>query len=963
MVRRPISRRPALAGLACLLALAAAPITSSSATSAQPGGQDLPQLPFETFTLENGLKVILSQDRRLPIVAVNIWYHVGPANELPGRTGFAHLFEHMMFQGSKHVARGQHFKLLETAGTPGGSYINGTTDFDRTNYFETVPASELALALWLESDRMGYLLEKLDRAALENQKDVVRNERRLGVENPPYGLATEAVYQALYPKGHPYHGRVIGSHADIQAAELDDVRQFFRQYYAPNNASLAIVGDFELAQAKQLVEKFFGPLKSGPATPKIAAETPRIAAEKRLTVTDRIELPRLYMAWLTPAIFKEGDADADVAANILGGGKSSRLFKKLVYERQIAQNVRATQESLILGSKFTIEVTGRPGHTIEELETAVNEELGRIRKEVPDALELERARNTIEAQIVEGLETFGGFGGKADRLNSYEHYVGNPGYLQEDILRYRRVSAASVRNFAERYLRDEARVVVHAVQGEKKLPPEPSSSQTAPKAGAASQDAPGINVDEPWRSQPPKGGAARAVQIEAPQTFRLSNGLTVLLSERKGLPVVAANLIVRTGSDANPQGTPGLANFTAAMLSEGTATRKSLEIADEVARLGGRLNAGSSMDATQVQAFSLSKNFAGMLDLIADVVIRPVFPEEEVGRQRASRLASLISRRDNPGLVADRVMTAALYGDRHPYGLLEIGTEASNKSITRADIQGFWRTHFVPGNSALVVAGDISKANLQRLVERALGGWQPGTSTAATLPAPQRTGAKIIIVDKPGAPQTELRVGAIGASRGSGDYTPALVMNSVLGGMVSSRINVNLREDKGYTYGAFSGFRFNRAPGPFVVRSAVRTDVTAPALTEVFKELERMTQQPIPDSELSQAKELLIRSLPTQFETSSDAALSHGVAYIYDLGLQYWSSYPREIAAVNAAAAQAAARKFLPADGVVAVAVGDRGKIEPELRKLNLGLIEYRDAEARVITTAPETATPGAGAQ
>jgi zinc protease len=356
-----------------------------------------------------------------------------------------------------------------------------------------------------------------------------------------------------------------------------------------------------------------------------------------------------------------------------------------------------------------------------------------------------------------------------------------------------------------------------------------------------------------------------------------------------------------------------------------------------------------------VQAFALKKNFGAMLDLLADVALHPSFPEEEVERQRASRLAALISQKDDPGEVADRVFAAALYGDQHPYGVLEIGTEAANKSMSRTDIQSFWQAHFVPGDAALVVAGDISRAELQRLAGDALGGWSGPTGTTATMPAPQRAGARLILVDKPGAPQTELRIGTIGAARKSPDYTPALVMNGVLGGMVSSRINLNLREDKGYTYGAFSNFRFNRAPGPFTVASAVRTDATAPAMTEVFKELRAIAEQRIPDPELSQAKELLVRSLPTRFETSSNAALSYAVPFIYDLGLDYWTGYPKEIAAVDAGAAQAAAKKFLQPDGMLVVAVGDRGKIEPEIRKLNLGTIEIRDAEAKVVGSSVDS--------
>ncbi len=469
--------RPLLA-----VALVVTGLASSSAQN-QPAVTDVPRLEFEKYTLPNGLEVILSQKRGLPMVAVNLWYHVGPANEAAGRTGFAHLFEHMMFQSSKHVPADSHIRLLEAAGA---SDLNGTTDFDRTNYFETVPANQLELALWLESDRMGYLLEKVDQAALTNQQDVVRNERRQSVENQPYGLAEEALVQAVYPKGHPYYGYVIGSHEDIQAARLDDVQRFFRQYYAPNNATMAIVGDFEPAEAKKLVEKYFGTLKRGPAVPAPKAEPVRIAAERRLTVPSRVELPRVYMAWLTPAIFKPGDADADIAATILGGGRSSRLYKKLVYERQIAQNVSASQQSLTLGSMFQIEATARPGRTAEELEKAIDEELAALRMQAPPLRDVEMARNTIETNIIGGLERLGGFGGIADRLNSYNHYLGTPDFLQKDIQRYRAVTPAAVQAFAREHLAPSARVVLHAVPGQPPAtaaPPRRCRGDRAERAG------------------------------------------------------------------------------------------------------------------------------------------------------------------------------------------------------------------------------------------------------------------------------------------------------------------------------------------------------------------------------------------------------------------------------------------------------------------------------------------------
>ena len=613
-----------------LLAVSAALAAAACAQPAPPASQagassDVPRLEFDKFTLGNGLDVILSEDHRLPLVAVNLWYHVGPANEEPGRTGFAHLFEHMMFQGSKHVPGDLHFKTVEGAG---GSDTNGTTDFDRTNYFETMPSDQLEKTLWLESDRMGYLLDDLDQGKLSNQQDVVRNERRQSVENQPYGIVEEALFHQLFPQGHPYYASVIGSHADIQAAKLEDVKNFFKLYYAPNNASLVIVGDIDKAATRALVEKYFGTLKRGSPVPKPSVKTPPITSERRAVVQDRVELPRVYMAWLTSPIYSPGDADADVAATVLGSGRSSRLYKKLVYEQQIAQQVSVQQYSLSLGSVFEVQVTARPGHSAEELEKAIDAELARFRESGPDAAEVERARNGIETNMVEGLERFGGFTGVANRLNTYNHFLGDPGYLPKDVQRYRDVTPASVKAFASQQLAPNARAVVHGVPGEPDfgaVVPTPPPVKVAPGTGAES-----VNADEAWRTDPPKAGTARALQLPAPTSFQLANGLTVLVNERPGLPVVSASLIVRTGSAANPADKPGLANFTAAMLDEGTASRSALQIADQVAQLGASLTTASNMDSTQISGASLRRNFPALLDLMADVSRRPAFPEEEV---------------------------------------------------------------------------------------------------------------------------------------------------------------------------------------------------------------------------------------------------------------------------------------------------------------------------------------------
>ena len=770
------------------------PVKSETVTPSTPP-TSLPAIKFEKYTLPNGLVVILSEDHRLPLVSTNIWYHVGPANELPGRTGFAHLFEHMMFEGSKHVTGNSHIRFLEAAGA---SDLNGTTDFDRTNYFETVPANQLELALWLESDRMGYLPDRLDQASLTNQQDVVRNERRQSIENSPYGIVDEAVFHELYPKAHPYHADVMGSHADIQAAKIEDVRDFFKLYYAPNNASLAIVGDFDPVSAKRLVEKYFGPLKRGADVPKIAAVTPPITAERRKVIHDQVELPRVYMAWLTSSIFKPGDADADLASDILGGGKSSRLYKKLVYEKQIALDVSASQNSLVLGSMFEIVVTARPGHTAEEMEKAIDAELAAFRKDGPTPAELERAKNGVETRMVQGLERLGGFGGVADRLNEYNHYLGNPDYISQDLARYQKTTTSSIRAFAEAQLKPSARAVIYGIPGKPDLGPDVPTPKSLKKGKSTGGEA--VNADAPWRANPPQAASARPLTLPAAETFKLSNGLTVLYNFRPGLPVVSANLVFISGSSANPVDMPGLAGLTANMLQQGTTTRNATQLADEAALLGTALSSGASMDGSSVGASALTKNFSGSLDLIADIVLHPTFPPEEVERRRASRLAAFADDRGDPNVIVARTGVSALFGPNSPFGYDNSGTEESIKKISRDDLVNFWKTHYVPNNAALVIAGNIPVEELKAVAESKFASWKAGELSSPQIGAPETTKAKIVIVDRPGAQQTMVRLEQLGVDRANPDYPAIEVMNSELGGLFSSRINMNLREAVSYTH-------------------------------------------------------------------------------------------------------------------------------------------------------------------
>jgi zinc protease len=896
--------------------------------------QTKPQLPvikFEKYKLSNGLEVILSEDRRLPLVAIDLWYHVGPAYEKPGRTGFAHLFEHMMFQGSKHTGD-RPFQILESAGA---AQINGTTDFDRTNYFETMPSNQLELALWLESDRMGWLLDKLDEKKMENQRDVVRNERRQG-ESQPYSLVEEELWHQLFPKSHPYYGEVIGSHADIEAAELNDVRDFFKMYYAPNNATIAIVGDYDPTTIKGLIEKYFGPIPSGPAPEKVNVARPALTQEKRVTVTDKISLPKLYLAWHSPKIYAPGNAEADVLARVLGGGNSSRLYKKLVYEKQIAQDVTVNQQSLMLGSVFAIDATAKPGVRLEDLEKAINEELAAAQQAPPSPAEMERARNTIQAGTILGLQKLGGFGGVADILNQYNHYLGDPGYLAKDLKRYEDVTAADVQKFA-RTLTSNSRVVVYGVTGEKVIQDVPKRSRRT----ATSQAMPGGPGNDEWRATLPKPAPLKSPKLPTPKEFKLANGLTVMLLEQHNLPVLTARMAVVHGSEANPVERPGLAAFTAAMLTEGTERRSALQLADDIAQIGASLDGDSSADSCYMNAAGLSWNVDKIFDLLSDAMLHPAFRNEEVERVRQLRLVSLMQDEDDPPTVAARVFAREVYSANSPYGFLETGTESAVKGMKREDLVNFYKTGFSPQNSVLVIAGDITEPQLRTMAEKYFGVWKGNATRPAPPMAKPNLTRRVFIIDTPAAPQSALRIGHAGLERNNPDYLPVSIMNEILGGLFSSRINLNLREVHGFTYGARSRFSFRRGNGPFAASSMVRTDATAAAVKEVFNEFDKMRATLPSADELRMARETRERALISMFETTQQTAGSLADLFIYGLPPDYYSALPQKIQSVDAAAVQRAAQQHLSPQNMVIVVVGDRAKIEPELKQLGY---EIRDS-------------------
>lgn len=905
-----------------------------------------PQIKYEKYTLKNGLEVILSEDHRLPLVAVDLWYHVGPANERAGRTGFAHLFEHMMFEGSQHVGPKEHFHYLEANGA---SDINGTTDFDRTNYFETLPSNQLELALWLESDRMGYLLGKIDQERLANQHDVVRNERRQSVENSPYGLVEEELYHQLFPKSHPYFADVIGSHRDIEAARLDDVREFFRQYYTPNNASLTITGDIDPAQAKAWVEKYFGSIPSGPPVPKITAVPPQITSEKRSKITDQVELPRVYMGWIMPSIFQPGDAESDLLAEILGGGKSSRLYKSLVYEKQIAQEVTVTNQSLRLGSVFELQATVKPGVKPEDLEKAIDEELNKLQSAGPTQAELDRARNLVETRIITGLERLGGFGGLADRLNQYNQFLHDPGYLPKDLDRYNRATVEDLKRIVAGKLKSSARVVVYGLPGDRVVDDPPASKEAA-NAKAKSEAVANTMPDEPWRAKAPGPQPLGKLTLPVAQSFKLANGLSVILMEQHRLPIVVAHLLVLNGSDANPVDKPGLASFTSEMLPEGTERRTSTQVADDAAQIGASLRALTVSDDSIVDIRTLKPNVDAALDLLSDVVLHPKFDQAEIERVRKLRETDILQIQDDPEQLAIGVFQKIIYGPNHPYGYRDDGTIAATHATSRDDLLHMWQRGYAPGNSALVLSGDLTNAEARALAEKYFGSWTGATARQEPPPVENRVSRGIYIVDKPGAPQTFLLVGALGVARSTPDYVPIEVMNNILGGLFSSRINVNLREEHGYTYGGFSFFIYQRAAGSFAAGGGIRTDVTGPAVQELFKEMERIRSSAATDEELKLARGAFSQSLAGRFESSEQTANTVGDLFIYDLPLDYYQHLPASIATVTSGDVRRVAEKYIHPENAIVVGAGDRAKIEDQLKKLSIGAVEVRDYEGNPVS-------------
>ncbi|HSE42645.1 MAG TPA: pitrilysin family protein, partial [Acidobacteriota bacterium] len=879
----------------------------------------LPEVKFEKYRLPNGLEVILHEDHSLPIVSVNVWYHVGSKNEKPGRTGFAHLFEHMMFQGSKN--RNKEYAFDEVGGVR-----NGSTSEDRTNYWENIPPNYLEKALWMEADRLGFLLPAMDQKKLDNQRDVVKNERRQRLENEPYNKVFDLFPPLLYPQGHPYSWTVIGSMADLSAASMEDVSEFFRMYYAPNNASLCVAGDFNPEQTKQWIEKYFGPIPPGPSIDRVETWIPKLDGVRRVNVEDNVNLARIYMAWHSPAEYKPGDAELDLLGNILSDGKSSRLYKSLVYEKQLAQDVSAFQDSNELGSTFNIIVTARDGVALEQLEKDIDAEVRAILDRGVTAAELKSAKDNYEADFVRALEPVGGFGGRADRLNNYNVMLGDPGKFQWDLNRYTNATAADIQQYTKKSLNFNERLILYVV---------PQGKLNAQK-------------DSLDRTIEPKPGAEPTYAPPKIQRSKLSNGMDLLLVEDHGLPLVQANLVLKSGWGNDPADRPGAASVTAELLDEGTTTRNALQISEAVQSLGADLTTTSSFDGSRVNLNILKRNLDQGLVLMADVVLNPSFPATELERQRKIYLGRIAQESKQPSTSALITFMRTLYGKEHPYGqpFTGSGTEASIKTIQREDLVNYYRSNYFPNNSAVVIAGDITMDEAKAKFEKAFGSWKQGNVESKTIPEPPNAAkTHVYIVDKPEAPQSMVVLGQVFIKRDDPDYETLMLINNALGGKFTSRINMNLREEKGFSYGANSSFLALRSSGPFYASAPVQTQSTKESIVEMLKEVREIAStRPLTEQEIEDSKSNIMKRYPQNFQTLSGIASQLANIYLYNLPDDEWSRYISKIAAITPASAAEAAKEHLKQDGLLIVVVGDRKKIEPAIKELNLGDVDVLEA-------------------
>jgi zinc protease len=893
--------------------------------AAAPVDIPIPDIPYTRFVLENGLTVLVHEDHKAPIVAVNTWYHVGSKDEKPGRTGFAHLFEHLMFSGSENF----NHTYLNAMERIGATNLNGTTGNDRTNYFENVPTSMLDYVLFAESDRMGHLLGVLDHKKLDLQRGVVQNEKRQ-MENQPYGVTEQLIVENTYPQGHPYSWTVIGSMKDLDAASMSDVQEWFKTYYGPNNVTLVIAGDITPQAAREKVEKYYGEIPAGPPIAKQQVWIAKRTGTHRGWVQDRVPQARLYRVWNVPEFGSPEEALLDLAAQVLGRGKTSRLYRRLVYKDQTATSATATNDTNEIGGQFDFTLTAAPGGDLGKVEKAADEELQNFLKNGPTEAELELAKTQILGAYARIVERIGGFGGKSDLLARCQTYAGNPDCYKDYLKRIKAASPAMVKKAAKDWLSDGDYVL--------EVQPYPTGYQTSAKLE---------------RSKEPEPGGPMSLDLPPIEKAALPNGLKIVLAERHSAAVVNFTLLVDSGYAADPGDALGTASFEQRMLEEGTPTRDSLKIGEELEALSANFNAEANLDWSLVSLNTLKSTMNKALDLYADLILHPAFPEKEFLRLQKERLAGIRREKVTPQTMALRVVPVLLYGKGHPYAVpfTGTGTEAGVSQMTRGDLVKFHETWFKPNNATLLVVGDTTMAEIKPRLEKLFGDWRPGDVPQKTMPkAAQPEKNVVYLVDRPGSGQSVILGAQLAPPRNDPDAVSLQLVNDIFGGNFSSRINMNLREDKHWSYGVRSLLPAARGQRPYISVSPVQTDKTKESLAELVKEYNGVVKdKPITAEELKDEQSNATLGLPGNFETVQQLGGAYGTILEYNLPEDYFNTFTRKVMSLTPDAAVRIARKYILPDHLVWVVVGDMRKVESGIRELNLGEIHKVDADGNPV--------------
>ena len=953
-VRGPRAALLAVALSAALTGLAASPATAFAA----PAGAAEIDIKYDEFTLPNGLRVIVHTDRKAPIVAVNLWYHVGSKNEQPGRTGFAHLFEHLMFQGSEnHDA--EYFAPFELVGV---TDQNGTTNQDRTNYFQNVPTTALDMALWMESDRMGHLLGAINQKSLDEQRGVVQNEKRQG-ENQPYGRRINAkIFEALYPAGHPYNWQVIGSMADLDAATLDDVKTWFKSWYGPNNAVLVLSGDIDVKTAKEKVTRYFGDIPASATLADMPTNIPKRDKDTRETVPDRVPQTRVYRAWPVAEIGTRDAVLLDLFSQVLGGSAASRFDKRLVHADKIADNAAAYTWSSELAGTFFLMATAKDGVDAARIEKAMDEELQRLLTEGPTAEELERAKVATRASFVRGIERIGGFGGKSDVLAQCVVFTGKPDCYKTDLADIDAATPASVQAAAQRWLGVGSHTLV-VQPSETPASALPETVQAAPASAPAPLPAADpkfktVKTDVDRSAGVPKTTSFPALKFPALERATLSNGMQVVLAERHETPVVQMSVEFPGGYTADLGNKLGTASFTMAMLDEGAGNYGALELAARKEQLGAEITTGAGLDSASASLSALSDKLPESLDLLADVLRRPAFDAGELERVRATWLAGIKQEKARPQSAAMRVMPPLLYGEGHPYAIpfTGSGTEASIASLTGDDLKAFHANWLQPDKARIVVVGDTTLAEILPLLEARFGDWKtaanaPALPAIAKVPAP--TASRVYLINQPGATQSNVYVGQLIPPTGDAGSIDFDFANGVLGGEFSSRLNSNLREDKHWAYGSYSSANNTQGQRPWFASAAVQTDRTADSIKELRSEISAFAsgQKPASAEEIAKIRASNTLSLPGGYETASAVQGQINSNLRYGRPDDYIVKYKARNDAMTAADVQAAAKTLNP-EALMYVVVGDLSKVEASVRALNLGEVTVLDADGKPVKAA-----------